>query len=529
MQARAGGGKGGSVSFTDVAIWTAVLAGALLRWAMLGHGLWRDEASSVFDAWGGTAADVVRRVSISELNPPGYFLALHSWLMLVPLSDVLLKIPSALASLALVPLSVMLGARVGGKRLAVAAAWCAALAPMDLYYAQEARPYMFEAVFVTLAAIALVDIVRGANCRLAPWYGTASVMLAILTQYTGILFAATYMLIWAWTLRNLRTVAAWRPWLVSLAALALTTAVLIPALHVQMGAGLSWEAHPKLIAYPVIAVRDMLVLLPLDWWPLHEAMKALLVAVVAVDLFFAARRMGGVPVPGGKGGAVLLVLALATAVLEVPISNGGRYMVPFAPLFWIVLMAWLCMDRPLPRAVPAGAVIAGFLALIAFFDVSVIRHDRGTYKSAASQLLALDTVASPAGPLSWPDATTPVIVAPDMLAPTVAYYLRSLHPPLYGFARWDDPQIFRPGGYARIWNDPAAVGTAVARVEQWRKAGIPRIALLSHPTEDSGSLPYQRAETFVRAVRAAYHCNDRIELGAKIEPLTIEICSLTRH
>jgi uncharacterized membrane protein len=138
----------------------SLIVGALLRYAMLSHGIWRDEASTFFDAYGGTWQDVNARVALSELNPPGFFQCMHLWLAAFAPTDLTMKAPAALASLLLVPLCAWLATRVSNLAFGVAVAWCTALAPMDLYYAQEARPYMFTSCFALVALIGLIDIVH---------------------------------------------------------------------------------------------------------------------------------------------------------------------------------------------------------------------------------------------------------------------------------------------------------------------------------------------------------------------------------
>jgi hypothetical protein len=501
----------------------AVLIGALLRWMMLGHGLWRDEASSYFDAIGGTWGTVTSRVAYSELNPPGYFLFMHYWLKCIPVSDIVLKLPSLVASLLLVPLAWAIGRYAGGWRVSVVAAWIAALAPMDLYYTQEARPYMMGAMFMLLALLGIFELIeKPMSARGVVFFGIGTIGV-LLMQYTGGLFDIALFAAWSYVRAKgwMRTPLA--P--VFFIALVLLTMVayMLPAVINQVQAGLSWSEHISLLHYPEVGLRDILVTLPLDWFPVHEIFKAIFLLLVLIDGVWTWKTQPSVEYPGGRNAALLIFVLLAVAVLEIPISNHGRYMVPFAPMAWICIAAWLicgfCANER-RRQVGMYASIALIVAM-ALFDLQSLQRNMGTLKSGAARLVDLHG-QSGLNPKDWGRADTRVMVAPDLLAPTVAYYLRDFQPMIYGYARWQNPQSFSPLGYAELWNSTDSVLMAEQHIDTLRVAGVKHLILISTQMEHSGAVDFERNNELVKYLHAHYHSGGVVTLQGSIETFDVE-------
>ena len=118
-----------------------MLAALVLRWHGLGKtNLWLDEANSWYVAHLSWAA-LWANLRASPLGPI-YFVALKLWTGVAGTSESALRAPSLLASVALVPLIYAIGARTVSHRAACIGAALAALSPLDLYFAQEARMYM---------------------------------------------------------------------------------------------------------------------------------------------------------------------------------------------------------------------------------------------------------------------------------------------------------------------------------------------------------------------------------------------------
>ena len=87
------------------------------------------------------AARVVRAVTLSDTNPPLYYLLLAAWLRLAGASDAALRLFSVTSALACLPLLFWIGRTIGGPSVALAAAGLFAFSPPALYYASEGRMY----------------------------------------------------------------------------------------------------------------------------------------------------------------------------------------------------------------------------------------------------------------------------------------------------------------------------------------------------------------------------------------------------
>ena len=97
-----------------------------------------------------------------EITPPLYFLL--AWLTTIPdVSAELLRLPSLVAGIAVIPLVYLLGTRTVGRPAALVASALTALSPFMIFYSAEARSY--QLMIVLLAA--LDDRAAGGRARRA--------------------------------------------------------------------------------------------------------------------------------------------------------------------------------------------------------------------------------------------------------------------------------------------------------------------------------------------------------------------------
>lgn len=133
----------------------ATAAAVLLRLFHLGdQTLWADE----FLTW--KSAHIGTRLPWLDVlqndHGPLVQALLHAWGTIAGESEVALRLPAALATVAMVPLFAALAGRLLGPASRVPAAWIVALAPFLVWYGQEARNYAFVMLFATAAAWAAV-------------------------------------------------------------------------------------------------------------------------------------------------------------------------------------------------------------------------------------------------------------------------------------------------------------------------------------------------------------------------------------
>jgi hypothetical protein len=134
-----------------------VLIGILLRLTTLeSKSLWYDEAYTVQRAAlpiEGVWSESGR--ARTDSHPPLYYAGLHYWMAVTGQSEAALRLPSAVVSIANLGLLYLLGRRLFGREVAFVAVSLLALSPLDLWYAQEARMYIFMCTIGLLLALGL--------------------------------------------------------------------------------------------------------------------------------------------------------------------------------------------------------------------------------------------------------------------------------------------------------------------------------------------------------------------------------------
>ncbi len=132
---------------------------------------------------------------LTETNPPLHFILLKLWTGLFGTGEYAVRSLSALASIACIPLIYEIGRRLAtaddanaegdrvGERVGLIAAGLLAVAPAQIFYAQEGRAYAFLPLFLLLALLGL--------CRFLSPAGTAKAWSG-LVLYAGAAVALLY-------------------------------------------------------------------------------------------------------------------------------------------------------------------------------------------------------------------------------------------------------------------------------------------------------------------------------------------------
>ncbi len=134
--------------------------GLFLRLDRLGaQSLWFDEADAVILARQPFSV-LIGNLAAAGQNGPLYTLFLHLWMGLFGTSEVAVRLPSALAGAAAIPLIYALGRALHGPRLGLYAAGILTIAPYQHWYAQEAKMYALLVCAVLASTLALIVAVR---------------------------------------------------------------------------------------------------------------------------------------------------------------------------------------------------------------------------------------------------------------------------------------------------------------------------------------------------------------------------------
>ncbi len=132
-------------------IWLIIVLAFILRLINLNQSLWFDEAINVVAAGFSDFWWFVARYSIGDFHPPGWFAILWVWGHIFGFSEISVRLPSVFFGVATVWLIYLLGKELFNRKVGLLAALFLAIAPLHIYYSQEARMYVFSTFAVTLS------------------------------------------------------------------------------------------------------------------------------------------------------------------------------------------------------------------------------------------------------------------------------------------------------------------------------------------------------------------------------------------
>src|SRR5437588_13075777 len=141
-----------------VVVGAACVGGLVLR-LLLVRGIWVDEAISIHQAHM-SLSGMLHNLRATDNHPPLYFLILWATVRVLGFGQLAVHVPSIIAGTLLIPAVYITGGELFDRRTGVLAGALTALAPLLIWYSQEARPYAFFMLFATLAVWAQMRIFR---------------------------------------------------------------------------------------------------------------------------------------------------------------------------------------------------------------------------------------------------------------------------------------------------------------------------------------------------------------------------------
>ncbi len=223
-----------------------LLLALLLRLYSLGReSFWFDESYSV-----AFATRPLHELSLFHLaglpfsDRNFYHLLLHFWLPIAQ-SDVMLRLPSALAGWGSVLFLYALGTTLFDRTVGLWSAALLAISPLHIWYSQEARMYIFTALFSVASVLWFARVLR-ADRTVADWIGVSlAAGFALYTHFVAILvvvFQNAFVLYRA-ARRQIERGWFWR-WVVVQAGVALfALPLLIGLLYQQRHGWWGWVAR----------------------------------------------------------------------------------------------------------------------------------------------------------------------------------------------------------------------------------------------------------------------------------------------
>jgi hypothetical protein len=166
--------------------------------------------------------------------------------------------------------------------------------------------------------------------------------------------------------------------------------------------------------------------------------------------------------------------------------------------------------------VPLAAILA--LALIAT-NINFVAADGGTPHSGMRTFLTTVPV----------DKHTLYVVAPDYMAPDLAYYARGKNIRFLGFARLNHSEYYVLDDYAALWNDPLVVEKAVTaiRAEQTRYRYL--VVIVDSWTHDAHEIPFSKARELVVKLEDHYRLVSQVNYVGRWEPVSVYRFDMTAH
>jgi mannosyltransferase len=141
---------------------TTLVGFGLRVFLIANKGLWLDEALSMWVS-NHTVVDMLPWIANIDHHPPLYYLLLHYWITLNGNTASDLRMLSAIFGAATIPIIYLIGKRMSGVAMGLAAAVFLAVSPFNIRFGQEARMYTLLTFNAAVAIFALVRLLTDSS------------------------------------------------------------------------------------------------------------------------------------------------------------------------------------------------------------------------------------------------------------------------------------------------------------------------------------------------------------------------------
>ncbi len=164
-------------------IYPVILLGFILRLISLDQSLWWDEAINVVFAQETHFWDFVTKYPVADFHPPGYFAILWVWGRLFGFSEISVRLPSVFFGVLTIFFTYKIGQELFSKKTGLLSALFLSIAPLSIYYSQEARMYSFAAFAVCASSYFFIRLLKKEKFGFF-WYAIFS-SLVLYSDYVG--------------------------------------------------------------------------------------------------------------------------------------------------------------------------------------------------------------------------------------------------------------------------------------------------------------------------------------------------------
>lgn len=162
----------------------AVLA-ALLRLTTLGLQSYGFDEAWTLHVIRGSFTDMLDGVARHESTPPLYYALAWVWAQAFGTGEAGLRLLSATAGVATVPVVYAVGRTLGSRRIGLVAAALVATSPYLVFYSQEARSYALFTLLSTVAALCCIRAIQSPSRRMFALWAVVSIA-ATATHYFAV-------------------------------------------------------------------------------------------------------------------------------------------------------------------------------------------------------------------------------------------------------------------------------------------------------------------------------------------------------
>jgi mannosyltransferase len=397
-----------------------ILAGALRLLTLHLQSFWYDEAFTPVHVLHPSLWATLRSFVHTENTPPLWYVIAWADSRVLGSGEVALRLPSALAGIATVPVVWAIGRELTGRRAtAIAAAAFVAVNPLFVWYSQEARAY---ALFVLTAALAMLCFLRALR-RPSPGRMAAFALsgsLALLSHYFAV-FLLIGMAIWLVWEKSRRRAA-----LPAVGVLALVGVALLPLISAQGGHGTQWIGEwalsSRLQAIPQYYLTDYYGA------ALGHGIELLVALPILAGIGYGLWRV--LTTAEERGALIALTLAASGVLIPIAlVAFGADYLAPRNLVAAMIpVTALIAVVVPCERAGATGIALAVAFA-VAFAAISIDvnlspRLQRGDWRGLARVLRG---EGSSSALLPAPAAGERVITTVELGAAPLEYYIPGLH------------------------------------------------------------------------------------------------------
>lgn len=408
-----------------------VLAAALRLATLTEQSFWYDEAFTPVHVLHAGLGATLKSLVHSENTPPLWYLL--AWVDVRLLGDgaLALRLPSALAGIATVPVVWAICSELSGRRAALIGAALVAVNPLFVWYSQEARAYGLFVFFAALSVLCFVRLLHDPTRGRAAAFALSGA-LALLTHYFAV-FLLVPMALWL-----LRERAARKLSLPAIGVLALVGLALLPLISAQGGHGTQWIGRWALSSR--LQAIPQYYLTGYSGGPLGHGVELLVALPLLAGALLGCWTLLTLPPRAGSAheGAWICFSITAFAVLA-PIllaAVGADYLAPrnlvgaMIPLSVLIALLFAAIDGPLGWLL-AVAGAAAFLAITIDVDLSP-RLQRGNWGDVAkllrdpAQLQGAGALQGSSSPSAKAGAGR-VLTTVELGAAPLEYYLSGMH------------------------------------------------------------------------------------------------------